>query len=151
MPEPFDPTNPEELREALSSGALIPPKTPEQLEALARLETTIALIEGWVDAVTEAATARLPKREAIAESVRRRRATGGPAEKAFGTLVAKGTTTAHPEFRHTVHVEAAGLDPGRVPGADARPFAVAGRSRRRAAVRVDAGAGRRRRRERASD
>jgi putative hydrolase len=87
LAESFDPTNPEELREALSSGALIPPKTPEQLEALARLETTIALIEGWVDAVTEAATARLPKREAIAESVRRRRATGGPAEKAFGTLV----------------------------------------------------------------
>ncbi|WP_405217991.1 zinc-dependent metalloprotease [Agrococcus sp. Ld7] len=87
LAESFDPTNTDELREALSSGALIPPKSPEQLEALARLETTIALIEGWVDAVTEAATARLPKRDAIAESVRRRRATGGPAEKAFGTLV----------------------------------------------------------------
>ena len=87
LAESFDPTSPDELREALSSGALIPPKTPEQLEALARLETTIALIDGWVDAVTEAATARLPKREAIAESVRRKRATGGPAEKAFGTLV----------------------------------------------------------------
>ena len=87
LAESFDPTNPEELREALKSGALIPPKTPEQLETLARLESTIALIEGWVDAVTEAATARLPKRDAIAEMVRRRRATGGPAEKAFGTLV----------------------------------------------------------------
>lgn len=87
LAESFDPTNPEELREALGSGALIPPKTPEQVEALARLETTIALIDGWVDAVTEAATARLPKRDAIAETVRRRRATGGPAEKAFGTLV----------------------------------------------------------------
>lgn len=87
LAESFDPTNTDELREALSSGALIPPKSPEQLEALARLETTIALIDGWVDAVTEAATARLPKRDAIAESVRRRRATGGPAEKAFGTLV----------------------------------------------------------------
>ncbi|WP_072313874.1 zinc-dependent metalloprotease [Agrococcus sp. Marseille-P2731] len=87
LAESFDPTNPDELREALSSGALIPPKTQEQLEALARLETTIALIDGWVDAVTEAATARLPKRDAIAESVRRKRATGGPAEKAFGTLV----------------------------------------------------------------
>lgn len=85
--ESFDPANPEELREAMRSGALIPPKTPEQLETLARLESTIALIEGWVDCVTEAATARLPKRDAIAESVRRRRATGGPAEKAFGTLV----------------------------------------------------------------
>ncbi len=87
LAEGFDPSNPEELREALSSGALIPPKTEEQQEALARLETTIALIEGWVDCVTEAATERLPKRDAIAETVRRRRATGGPAEKAFGTLV----------------------------------------------------------------
>ncbi|WP_123698309.1 zinc-dependent metalloprotease [Agrococcus jenensis] len=87
LAESFDPTNPDELREALKSGALIPPKTPEQVETLARLETTIALIEGWVDAVTETATARLPKRESIAEMVRRRRATGGPAEKAFGTLV----------------------------------------------------------------
>ena len=87
LAESFDPTNPEQLREAVQSGALIPPKTPEQQASLARLETTLALIEGWVDAVTEAATARLPKRDAIAESVRRRRATGGPAEKAFGTLV----------------------------------------------------------------
>ncbi|MBO1769165.1 zinc-dependent metalloprotease [Agrococcus sp. TF02-05] len=87
LAESFDPSSPEQLREALGSGALIPPKTPEQVEALARLETTIALIDGWVDAVTEAATARLPKRDAIAETVRRRRATGGPAEKAFGTLV----------------------------------------------------------------
>lgn len=87
LAESFDPSNPEELRQALSSGALIPPKSPEQLEALARLETTIALIDGWVDAVTESAAVRLPKRDAIAESVRRKRATGGPAEKAFGTLV----------------------------------------------------------------
>ncbi|MGM1029531.1 MAG: zinc-dependent metalloprotease [Actinomycetota bacterium] len=87
LAESFDPTNPDELREALKSGALIPPKTPEQVETLAKLETTIALIEGWVDAVTESATARLPKRESIAEMVRRRRATGGPAEKAFSTLV----------------------------------------------------------------
>ncbi|MDR7234259.1 zinc-dependent metalloprotease [Agrococcus sp. BE272] len=87
LAETFDPTNPEELRQALQSGALIPPKTDEQVETLARLETTIALIEGWVDAVTESATQRLPRRDAIAETVRRRRASGGPAEKAFGTLV----------------------------------------------------------------
>ena len=33
LAESFDPTNPDELREALKSGALIPPKTPEQVEA----------------------------------------------------------------------------------------------------------------------
>jgi putative hydrolase len=87
LAEGFDPSNPEELRDALASGALIPPKTPEQEAALARLETLLALIEGWVDVVTARATARLPKSDAIAETVRRRRATGGPAESAFATLV----------------------------------------------------------------
>jgi putative hydrolase len=83
----FDPSNPEELRAAVTNGALIPPKTEEQLAALARLETMLALIEGWVDVVTATATTRLPKSGAIAESVRRRRAAGGPAESAFATLV----------------------------------------------------------------
>lgn len=83
----FDPSNPEELREAMTSGALIPPKSDEQLAALARLETMLALIEGWVDTVTAEATARLPRADAIAETVTRRRATGGPAESAFATLV----------------------------------------------------------------
>ncbi|NIJ06030.1 zinc-dependent metalloprotease [Frigoribacterium faeni] len=83
----FDPSDPGELRDALASGALIPPKTDEQLAALGRLETTLALIEGWVDVVTAQATARLPRSAAIAEAVRRRRAAGGPAESAFSTLV----------------------------------------------------------------
>ena len=48
----------------------------------------LALVEGWVDAVTADATVRrLPKSDAIAETVRRRRASGGPAESAFATLV----------------------------------------------------------------
>jgi len=83
----FDPTNPEELRQAMMSGSLIPPKTEAQLAALSRLETMLALIEGWVDVVTAEATGRLPRSEAIAETVRRRRAAGGPAESAFATLV----------------------------------------------------------------
>jgi putative hydrolase len=83
----FDPANPEALREALTSGKLIPPKSDEQLAALRRLETMLALIEGWVDVVTAQATSRLPKSDAIAESVRRRRAAGGPAESAFASLV----------------------------------------------------------------
>ena len=87
LAEDFDPANPEELRAAMTSGALIPPKTDEQLVALGRLETMLALIEGWVDVVTADATTRLPKSDAIAESVKRRRASGGPAESAFATLV----------------------------------------------------------------
>lgn len=85
--EGFDPSNPEELREAVTSGALIPPKSSEQLAALERLETMLALIEGWVDTVTAHATTRLPSSAAIAETVRRRRASGGPAESALATLV----------------------------------------------------------------
>jgi putative hydrolase len=83
----FDPSNPEELRQAMVDGSLIPPKTDAQLGTLARLETTLALVEGWVDVVTARASSRLPKADAIAETVRRRRATGGPAESAFSTLV----------------------------------------------------------------
>ncbi|MDM7884227.1 zinc-dependent metalloprotease [Curtobacterium sp. RHCKG23] len=83
----IDPTNQEQLRDALASGALIPPRTAEQEAALGRLETMLALVEGWVDTVTAAATVRLPRSDAIAEMVRRRRAAGGPAESAFATLV----------------------------------------------------------------
>jgi putative hydrolase len=83
----FDPANPDDLRDAMTSGALIPPKTEAQMAALARLETQLALIEGWVDVVTEAAVARLPRASAIGETVRRRRASGGPAESAFASLV----------------------------------------------------------------
>jgi putative hydrolase len=83
----FDPSNPGELRDALQSGALLPERTPAQSTALERLENLLALIEGWVDVVTTDATSRLPSAARIAEAVRRRRAVGGPAEKALGTLV----------------------------------------------------------------
>jgi putative hydrolase len=87
LAEGFDPSNPEELRQAMVSGALIPPKTDAQQAALGRLETVLALVEGWVDVVTAEATRLLPKSDAIAETVRRRRASGGPAESALATLV----------------------------------------------------------------
>lgn len=83
----FDPSDAEAMQQLVSSGALIPPKTPEQEAAHERLETMLALIEGWVDIVTESAVSRLPGSEAIAEMVSRRRAVGGPAEHAFSTLV----------------------------------------------------------------
>ncbi|SJM56979.1 zinc-dependent metalloprotease [Gulosibacter sp. 10] len=83
----LDISNPEELKSVLQSGRLIPPRTPEQEAALGRLETMLALIDGWVDVVTRESTSRLPNADAIAEMVRRRRATGSPAERAFGSLV----------------------------------------------------------------
>jgi len=88
MPQ-IDPTNPEALNEVLSGTALFQPEdTPEQKAALARLETMLALVEGWVATVVAAAAAdRLPQAAALAEAIRRRRATGGPAERTFATLV----------------------------------------------------------------
>jgi putative hydrolase len=83
----FDPSNTEEIQAALREGAFIAARTPEQSKALESIETMLALIEGWVDAVTDQATQLLPKSIAIGEAVRRRRASGGPAEKTFGTLV----------------------------------------------------------------
>lgn len=83
----FDPQHPETLRAALQDGRLIPPRSEAQQQALARLETTLALIEGWVDVVTATATKRLPAAPAIAEAVRRRRAASGPAERALAALV----------------------------------------------------------------
>jgi putative hydrolase len=84
----LDPTNPEALQEALSSGLFEPEETPEQKTALARLETALALVEGWVDEVVSgAADAHLPSAGALRETVRRRRASGGPAEQTFATLV----------------------------------------------------------------
>jgi putative hydrolase len=84
----LDPSNPESIQQLLGSGVLEPEETPEQQMALRRLETLLALVEGWVDAVVaEAAKDRLPGHSALAETMRRRRATGGPAEQTFATLV----------------------------------------------------------------
>jgi putative hydrolase len=83
----FDPSEPDELRRALESGALMPPRTEEQTHALSRLENLLATIEGWVEVVTVDATSRIPSSDRIAEAVRRRRAVGGPAERALGSLV----------------------------------------------------------------
>ncbi|MBA3294325.1 MAG: zinc-dependent metalloprotease [Geodermatophilaceae bacterium] len=84
----IDPTNPESLQTAMQSGMFTPEESPEQKRALARLETLLALAEGWVDAVVSQASAdRLPGAVALTETIRRRRATGGPAEQTFATLV----------------------------------------------------------------
>ncbi|MET8831439.1 zinc-dependent metalloprotease [Streptomyces sp. NPDC004610] len=84
----FDPQNPEELQQALQQGMFQPEDTPAQKAALARLETALALVEGWVDAVVHAAAKpRLSSADALRETLRRRRATGGPAEQTFATLI----------------------------------------------------------------
>jgi putative hydrolase len=84
----LDPTHPEQLQEALQQGMFQPEDTAEQKAALARLETALALVEGWVDAVVHAAAQpHLPSADRLRETLRRRRASGGPAEQTFATLI----------------------------------------------------------------
>jgi putative hydrolase len=84
----IDPTDAAELQRALSGGVFAPHTTPEQQAALARLETALALVEGWVDEVSAAAALpHLPHSVALREMIRRRRAAGGPAEQTFANLV----------------------------------------------------------------
>lgn len=83
----IDPTDPTAMQEALGSGMFMPEQTAQQKATLKRLETILALIEGWVDVVTVRATTNLPAAAALAETMRRRRASGGPAEHAFGSFV----------------------------------------------------------------
>ena len=84
----LDVSNPAALQEAFSGGLFEPQHTPEQQRALTRLEELLALVEGWVDEVVDAAAApHLPAAAALRETLRRRRAAGGPAEQTFASLV----------------------------------------------------------------
>ncbi len=79
--------DPAAIQEALQHKLFSPSPTPAQQAALGRLETSLALVEGWVDVVTEQATApHLPQADALGEALRRRRV-GGPAQKTFSGLV----------------------------------------------------------------
>jgi putative hydrolase len=81
-------TDPSQMEQLLNQGIFEPKATPEQTAALERLETLLALIEGWVQTVvTDALGDRIPGASALSETLRRRRATGGPAEQTFATLV----------------------------------------------------------------
>ncbi len=81
-------TDPAAVEQLLSQGVFEPKATPAQTQALERLELLLALIEGWVQAVvTDALGERIPGTAALSETLRRRRASGGPAEQTFATLV----------------------------------------------------------------
>ncbi len=82
-----DPSDPASIQHALAEGLFEPENTPAQTAALQRLETALALVEGWVEVVVTAAAGQLPHADALRETVRRRRATGGPAEHTFAALV----------------------------------------------------------------
>lgn len=84
----LDLTNPESLQKLTDGGLFEMAQSPEQQAALQRLEVTLALVEGWVDEVVSQATdERMPAAARLQEAVRRRRASGGPAEQTFASLV----------------------------------------------------------------
>ena len=81
-------SDPAAIENLLGQGVFEPKATPAQMQALERLETLLALIEGWVQVVVTAALGdRIPGAAALGETLRRRRASGGPAEQTFATLV----------------------------------------------------------------
>ena len=83
-----DPSDPESMREVSIEGIFNSDDSPQQKAALSRLETALALVEGWVCHIVDRASAeRLPDSARLAETFRRRRAAGGPAEQTFAALV----------------------------------------------------------------
>ncbi|GAA1478694.1 zinc-dependent metalloprotease [Nocardioides aestuarii] len=84
----LDLSNPESLQQLADGGMFDLGHGPEQEAALQQLEVTLALVEGWVDEIVGQATAeRMPAADKLQEAVRRRRASGGPAEHTFASLV----------------------------------------------------------------
>lgn len=84
----FDPANSESFTIGLSDGVFTPQESPAQRAALTKLETVLALIDGWSEeVVAQAAGERLPNIAAMQETLRRRRATSAPAQQLFSSLL----------------------------------------------------------------
>ncbi|WP_175935466.1 zinc-dependent metalloprotease [Corynebacterium sp. Marseille-P4321] len=83
--------DPQQIQEALNNlqGEDLSPRVGSRnAGATSRLETLLALVEGWVDVVVgEALGERLPSTPQLSEAWARRRATGGSAEQAFANIV----------------------------------------------------------------
>lgn len=73
---------------ALNNGIFTPEETPTQRAALSKLETVLALVDGWADEVTTcAAGERLPALSQLREIYRRQRATSAPSQQLFKSLL----------------------------------------------------------------
>lgn len=73
---------------SLDSGIFTPEETPSQRAALEKLETVLALVDGWADDVaTLAAGDRIPSITALRELHRRKRATSAPTQQLFKTML----------------------------------------------------------------
>src|SRR3546814_21026684 len=84
----LNPGDPTAIQEAMEGGLFEPKQTPAQQAALLRLETTPALVEGWVDDVVgQADNARMPAATRRQESLRRSRAACVAAAATFPPLL----------------------------------------------------------------
>ena len=83
----IDPTDSGSMEQIIEASAMVSPRSPEQEQALERIETVLALIEGWVDATSLEATKRLPNIQAVVEIFNRKRATSGASAKTFEALL----------------------------------------------------------------
>ena len=73
---------------ALNNGIFTPEETPQQRAALSKLETVLALVDGWADEVSAlAAGERLPALTQLREMYRRQRATAAPSQQLFKSLL----------------------------------------------------------------
>ncbi|WP_099331510.1 zinc-dependent metalloprotease [Actinomyces minihominis] len=83
-----DPSDPESIELAMSDGVFSSVPTEAQKSAQERLESLLALIEGWVEVVTtEAISPYLPHANQMREMMRRRRVTGSSGEMLLRRLV----------------------------------------------------------------
>ncbi|WP_087116022.1 zinc-dependent metalloprotease [Corynebacterium urinipleomorphum] len=86
--ESGDPAKIQEAMQGMQDMDMSPRVTSRNAAAASRLETLLALVEGWVEVVVEDALGdRIPSTSALTESWARRRATGGSAEHAFNNIV----------------------------------------------------------------
>jgi putative hydrolase len=87
MVQQLDPNDPDSMNRVMEASASFSARSEEQEAALGRIETLMALIDGFVDAVSEQAAKRLPNMASLIELINRKRATDGPAEKTFLILL----------------------------------------------------------------
>lgn len=87
MVQQLDPNDPDSMNRVMEASASFSTRSEEQEAALGRIETLMALIDGFVDAVSELAAKRLPNMASLIELINRKRATDGPAEKTFLILL----------------------------------------------------------------
>ena len=80
--------DPDSISDAVNLTKVGIPDTEEQRQAMASIESLLALVEGWVDCVVwRAGMAHIEHIEQLSEMARRERAIGGPAERTFESLL----------------------------------------------------------------